>query len=138
MTLRIARLLVLLFCCPSLFAQVRYSISLADPEHHVVRVQYNIPRGRPSHELQLPVWNALYQIRDFVQYMNWIHAEDASGHALPIKQLNKSRWMIAGAETGARIEYEMLRRTAQFTARVFQSGRNPLVRGRSTRRARAG
>ena len=42
----------------------------------------SIPPGRASHELQLTVWNALYQVRDFVQYVNWIRAEDASGQAL--------------------------------------------------------
>jgi predicted metalloprotease with PDZ domain len=100
-------LLAVLACCLCSSAQVRYSVSLADPERHLVRVEVIIPSGRASHELQLPVWNALYQIRDFVQYMNWIRAEDASGHALRLTQLNKSRWQVSGAENGARIEYEI-------------------------------
>ncbi|PYV61643.1 MAG: hypothetical protein DMG95_11745, partial [Acidobacteria bacterium] len=100
-------LLAVLTCCLCTSAQVRYSVSLADPERHLVRVEVVIPSGRASHELQLPVWNALYQIRDFVQYMNWIRAEDASGHALPLTQLNKSRWQVSGTDNGARIEYEM-------------------------------
>jgi len=100
-------LLAVLACCLCSFAQVRYSVSLTDPERHLVRVEVIIPSGRATHELQLPVWNALYQVRDFVQYMNWIRAEDASGHALPLTQLNKSRWQVSGTDNGARIEYEI-------------------------------
>ena len=66
-----------------------------------------IPVGHETHELQLPVWNALYQVRDFSQYMNWIRAEDANRNALKITQLTKSRWRIDGATNGARVQYEM-------------------------------
>jgi predicted metalloprotease with PDZ domain len=110
-SLRIAKLLPALICCSCSFTfgqrPVRYTVSLADPDRHLVRVELALPPGPPSHELQLPVWNALYQVRDFVQYMNWIRAEDASGHALQLTQLNKSRWQVTGSERGARIEYEM-------------------------------
>ena len=88
-------------------AAVHYTISLADPEHHLVRVTVTLPPGRAEHELQLPVWNALYQVRDFSQYMNWPRAEDSSGQALPLTQLNPSRWTVSNAASGAKIEYEM-------------------------------
>ena len=88
-------------------AEVRYTVSLADPARHLVHVTMEIPPGADSRELQLPVWNALYQVRDFSQYMNWIRAEDPHGKALPLSQMNKSRWKIAGAGGGARLFYEM-------------------------------
>jgi predicted metalloprotease with PDZ domain len=105
----LAAAFLLVACCHLSRSQnpVRYTVSLADPAHHLVRVTVNIPAGEDAHELQLPVWNALYQVRDFSQFMNWIRAEDASGHALPLTQLNASRWRISGAERGAKIEYEM-------------------------------
>src|SRR5215469_6666828 len=90
-----------------LLAEVHYVISLANPERHLVEVTMEIPRGVDVHELQLPVWNALYQVRDFSQYMNWIRAEAFDGQALRLTQLNKSRWAISGAGRGARIVYEM-------------------------------
>jgi predicted metalloprotease with PDZ domain len=65
-----------------------------------------IPPGHETHELQLPVWNALYQVRDFSQYLNWIRAEDSNRNPLNITQLNKSRWRIEGAMNGARVQYE--------------------------------
>lgn len=88
-------------------AATNYSISLANPEQHLVEVQIILPEGSAQRDLQLPVWNALYQIRDFAQYVNWIHAKDRAGHPLSVRQLNDSQWQIAGAETGAVVEYQI-------------------------------
>jgi predicted metalloprotease with PDZ domain len=86
---------------------IRYVVKLADPERHFIQVTINIPPGLPAHELQMPVWNALYQVRDFSQYINWIRGQDTMGHALPLVQLNASRWRVTGATNGAKIEYEL-------------------------------
>ncbi len=99
------------FLCQLSFAQatVHYTFSLADPEHHLVHVTVEIPPGRDTHDLQLPVWNALYQVRDFSQNMNWIRAtkQDQVGGPISLIQLNPSRWKLTGAEHGARVEYEI-------------------------------
>ncbi len=102
-------LLLHLLLCGFSFAQpaVRYTVSLENPDRHLVRITLELPPGRDTHELQLPVWNALYQVRDFSQYINWIRAEDPSGKAIPLTELNKSRWKIEGSQTGARVEYEI-------------------------------
>src|SRR6185312_8784994 len=86
--------------------RVHYTIFLANPEKHLVQITIDVPPGANERELQLPVWNALYQVRDFSQYMNWIRA-DSAGKPLPLMQLNKSRWKISGTENGARVHYEM-------------------------------
>jgi predicted metalloprotease with PDZ domain len=86
---------------------IRYTISLAHPEKHVVHVIVDIPPGAPQHDLQLPVWDALYQVRDFSQYVYWVRAEDFAKHPLPLRLLDKSRWRVSGAENGAEIEYEI-------------------------------
>lgn len=88
-------------------AAVTYTISLANPEQHLAHVQILLPAGHPARELQLPVWNALYQIRDFAQYVNWIRARDRAGKLLVIRELDKSRWQIEGASDGAVVEYEI-------------------------------
>jgi predicted metalloprotease with PDZ domain len=88
-------------------AVVRYTVTLADPARHLVQVSMEIPAGQETHELQLPVWNALYQVRDFVQFMDSIAAKDLSGQTLPLQQVNKSRWLLRGASKGAKIDYEM-------------------------------
>jgi predicted metalloprotease with PDZ domain len=95
--------------CHCAFAQsaIRYFIALSNPERHLVRVTMEIPPGQDTHELQLPVWNALYQVRDFSQYLNWIRVEDLSGRALVMTELTSSRWRVAGAGKGARVQYQI-------------------------------
>ncbi len=88
-------------------AATNYTISLSNPEQHLVEVQIQLPEGAAQRELQLPVWNALYQVRDFAQYVNWVRAKDRPGHALTVRALDKSRWQIAGAQGGAVVEYQM-------------------------------
>jgi predicted metalloprotease with PDZ domain len=88
-------------------APIGYTVSLSSPEQHLVEVQIILPAGPAQRELQLPVWNALYQIRDFAQYVNWIRAKDRSGRLLPLDELDKSRWQIQGAESGAIVEYQI-------------------------------
>jgi predicted metalloprotease with PDZ domain len=101
--------LTLLFCtvpAPSL-AATSYTISLANPDQHLLEVQIILPEGSARRELQLPVWNALYQVRDFAQYVNWVRAKDRAGRALAVRELDTSRWQITGAEAGAVVEYQI-------------------------------
>jgi predicted metalloprotease with PDZ domain len=84
-----------------------YTITLSSPEQHLVEVQIILPAGPAQRDLQLPVWNALYQIRDFAQYVNWVRAKDRSGKPLAVHELDKSRWQIQGAESGAIVEYQI-------------------------------
>jgi predicted metalloprotease with PDZ domain len=93
----------------SAFAQspTAYTISLAESAQHLVDVQISLPPGPAQRELQLPVWNALYQIRDFSQYVNWIGAKDRSGKELTVRQLDKSRWQIQNAGAGAIVAYQI-------------------------------
>jgi len=88
-------------------SSVAYTISLAAPAQHLAEVQIIVPSGSPDRELQLPVWNALYQIRDFAQYVNWVRAKDRSGKSLTVRELDKSRWQIQGAAAGAIVEYQI-------------------------------
>jgi predicted metalloprotease with PDZ domain len=91
----------------SSYAATTYTISLANPTEHLVEVQILLPEGPVQRDLQLPVWNALYQVRDFAQYVNWLHAKDRAGRPLPVRKLDKSRWLVAGADAGAVVEYQM-------------------------------
>jgi predicted metalloprotease with PDZ domain len=108
--LRVALCASILTTGLAVFAQsvpTSYTISLASPEQHLLEVQITLPAGSNDRELQLPVWNALYQIRDFAQYVNWVRAKDRSGKQLAVHGLDKSRWRIQGTADGAVIEYQM-------------------------------
>ncbi len=85
---------------------VRYTVSLAQASQHLVRVQIVLPVGAADRDLQLPVWNALYQVRDFSQYVNAVGAKGPDGTPLPIHKVETSRWRLTGAESGATVEYD--------------------------------
>ena len=97
---------LLLALSPS-HAATNYTISLTNPAQHLVEVQILLAEGPAQRELQLPVWNALYQIRDFAQYVNAVRAKDRAGHPLAVRALNTSRWQLTGADGGAVVEYQM-------------------------------
>jgi predicted metalloprotease with PDZ domain len=105
---RILKLTVILLAvlAPA-YAATNYTISLANPEKHVVEVQILLPEGAAQRELQLPVWNALYQVRDFAQYVNWVRAKDSAGRPLAVRKLDKSRWQVTSAQGGALVEYQI-------------------------------
>ncbi len=89
------------------YAVTNYRVSLVNPEQHLVEVQIELPEGSAERELQLPVWNALYQVRDFAQYVNWVRAKDRAGRSLTVHAVDKSRWQISGAESGAVLKYQI-------------------------------
>ena len=97
---------------PSPPATVRYIVSLAGAPEHLVRVRMLLEPGTLEHDLQLPVWNALYQVRDFAQYVTWVRARGRDGIPLAVRKLDKSRWRISGPDGGAQggveVEYEIL------------------------------
>jgi predicted metalloprotease with PDZ domain len=99
-------LFFLIIVAPS-YAATSYIVSLANPEQHLVEVQIALPEGAAQRELQLPVWNSLYQVRDFAQYVNWVRAKDHAGQSLSVRALDKSRWQISNAQGGAVIEYQI-------------------------------
>ena len=117
--LRLAALLCL--GISSSYATTNYTISLTHPNQHLLQVQILLPEGASQRELQLPVWNALYQLRDFAQHINWVRAKSRAGHALSIREENASRWQISGAETGAIIEYQIFVDTPGPFAAQFNS-----------------
>ena len=52
-------------CSTSPLGPVRYIVSLARRPEHLVRVKILLGAGASQRDVQLPVWNALYQVRDF-------------------------------------------------------------------------
>lgn len=106
-TIRVAFLASSVAALAQTTSPVSYTISLASPERHLVEVQIMFPPGASVRDLQLPVWNALYQVRDFAQYVNWFRAKDRSGKELAVHEADKSRWQIQGAEGGALVEYQI-------------------------------
>ncbi len=51
------------------------------PKRTWLTVRWIWIRGAASDNYNLPVWNSLYQVRDFSQYVNWVKATDFGGQA---------------------------------------------------------
>ncbi len=102
-----------------------YVVSMADARTHVIHVRMSIPASVPRtpalREIQLPAWNALYQVRDFGQYVRVVTARDSKAQPLSVRKLDKSTWQIAGApaQDGIEVEYNIVADTrGPFGAQV--------------------
>ncbi len=87
---------------------IEYTVKLADAQRHLVHVHIRLPEGAAERDLQLPVWNALYQVRDFAQYLVTASCHAPSGQALPVRKLDKTTWRISDAQQGANFEYDII------------------------------
>jgi predicted metalloprotease with PDZ domain len=97
--LRAAILAALFFFVSPAHATIEYTVSLAHPEKHILGVTMRIPNVRDQVTVQMPAWNALYQIRDFSSHLIQVVAKDEEGHPLPLKKLDKQTWSATGNGT---------------------------------------
>lgn len=72
-----------------------------------MHVRIHLAGTSAERDLQLPVWNALYQVRDFPQYVLSVHARTADGRQLPVHKIDKDTWRVNGAEAGLEFEYDI-------------------------------
>jgi predicted metalloprotease with PDZ domain len=73
-------------------SKLDYAITLADAVHHRVHVSMTYDPESGGTRVQLPVWNALYQVRDFSKNLTSFKASGPSGEQLPVRQLDKASW----------------------------------------------
>jgi len=83
------------------------TVSLAGYQDHVLRIRIVLPPGDAVRQVQLPVWNALYQVRDFAQFVSKVSAKGNESEALSVQKIDKSTWRFEGAKDGATVEYEI-------------------------------
>jgi predicted metalloprotease with PDZ domain len=79
-------------------ATIRYEVSIVRPEQHLFHVTMTIPDVRGEVTVQIPAWNALYQIRDFAGHIQHMEAL-AGSEKSPIEKLDKQTWHITGQGT---------------------------------------
>jgi len=87
-----------LCCAQPGHGTIRYEVLLEHPEKHLFRVAMTIPRVTGEVTVQLPAWNALYQIRDFSSHVQRVEAFIGSEKA-PIEKVDKQTWRIGGKGT---------------------------------------
>jgi predicted metalloprotease with PDZ domain len=92
-----------LFVCASggagpIGATIRYEVSINHPEQHLFHVTMTIPEVNGEVTVQIPAWNALYQIRDFSSHIQQVEAFVGSAKTA-IEKVDKQTWRITGQGT---------------------------------------
>jgi predicted metalloprotease with PDZ domain len=70
---------------------VHYVVDLRAPDSHLVRVTMNVPDTGPATEIQIPAWNCLYQLRDFVRNVQDLEAE-CDGRSVELSRMDLNAW----------------------------------------------
>ncbi|MCL6481783.1 MAG: hypothetical protein K6U02_08650 [Firmicutes bacterium] len=99
---------LVLLCAATAQASIQYQVSLKQRQEHRFIVWMTVPDVTGELVVQMPAWNALYQIRDFahrVQNVRAYQLHDA-GSAVPVavRKRDKLTWVVAGRGT-LRLEY---------------------------------
>jgi predicted metalloprotease with PDZ domain len=79
-------------------ATIQYEVSISHPEQHLFHVTMTIPAVSGEVVVQMPAWNALYQIRDFSTHVQQVEAFLAEARA-PVEKVDKQSWRISGTGT---------------------------------------
>jgi predicted metalloprotease with PDZ domain len=91
------------FAAAQAHATIQYEVSLAKPSEHLFQVTMTVPDVRGELTLQMPAWNALYQIRDFSSRIQQFTAE-SDGKSLAAEKLDKLTWRTR-AEGSVTVRY---------------------------------
>jgi len=91
-------LLSILTFSSSARATIQYAVFLDHPERHLFHVTMTIPDVTGEVIVQMPAWNALYQIRDFSSHVQQVEASAGSQQAF-IEKVDKQTWRIKGTGT---------------------------------------
>ncbi len=73
---------------------VQYLVDMRAPETHRLQVTMNVPDAAAGTEIQIPAWNALYQIRDFVKDVESL-AADCDGQPVDLDREDLNTWREA-------------------------------------------
>jgi predicted metalloprotease with PDZ domain len=80
-------------------------VSLGDQRAQLIHVRIELVPTSSDLRVQLPVWNAVYQVRDFSQYVRNVKATEKSGAEITPVPLDKTTWSVPNAST---IDYDFL------------------------------
>jgi len=75
-------------------ATIRYRVSLAHPEQHLLHVTMEIPVQASALTIALPAWNNTYQVRDFAYRLREMAGVCGAANAAPLvpHKLDKQTW----------------------------------------------
>lgn len=84
-----------------------YFVSLADPAKHLAHVSIRLREGEGVRTLEMPVWNALYQVRNFAANVEDVRAQDASSAPATVFNRRTSQWEITAPPGCVVVSYDI-------------------------------
>jgi len=89
-------------------ATIHYSISLSARAAGRFQVHMEVPRVQDSFEVDMPVWNALYQVRDFASRIEQLHAATPTGGNVALRRLTPHSWRLGPVSGTVVLDYSIL------------------------------
>ena len=84
-----------------------YFVSLADPATHLAHVSVRVRESDGRLTLDMPVWNALYQVRNFAAHIERVSAKDAAGAPAKVSNTKTSEWEITAPAGCVVVSYDI-------------------------------
>ena len=88
-------------------AATEYFVSLADAARHIAHVAIVLRHGDGTRTLDMPIWNALYQVRNFAINLMNVRAQDASGGPAQVRNAKPSEWEITVPPGCVTVSYDI-------------------------------
>ena len=92
------------------FAEVNYSLSVTQPEHHLGNVSVAFPQTAQAHlDIKLPAWRTgRYEILNLANGVRYFAAKDDNGDVLQWEKIDASTWRVHLNEpTEVNIDYQV-------------------------------
>jgi predicted metalloprotease with PDZ domain len=89
-------------------SKLDYTVSFADAARHRVHVRMSFDPETGGNDVQLPTWNALYQVRDFSKNVLDVTAATQGGDHLSVHQEDKTTWHIQPHPGWVNIDYDLM------------------------------
>ncbi len=84
-------------------ATIYYQVSLERHQEHLISVTMTVPESQGQLVVQMPAWNALYQIRDFAHRVQQVRARrietDRQPVELVVRKRDKLTWVVTSSGT---------------------------------------
>ena len=84
-----------------------YFVSLENRAQHLAHVSIRMNEAGGTRILNMPVWNAVYQVRNFAANVENVHAQDASGAAANVFKANTSEWQVSASADCVVVSYDI-------------------------------
>ena len=101
-------------------APIRCLLDLRKPASHLVGVTMRVPEAGAGTEFQIPAWNNLYQIRDFVRDVQGVEAQ-CQGRPAPLRRVDINTWASVEPCADLEIHYEVYANQESVFSAVLDS-----------------